>query len=199
MNGTSDNDVALFAILVIFGFPMVAWVVFRLLKHRERIEMIRHGFNPSGENEWRDWMRENSGMTQRMPPPAQMSRVTGFDPSAQALLRRGITVAAIGFALTIGLSFIGYRGDGVIVPGAWLLGGLIPLFIGLAQVLSAMMSGAVIVRPAQQLPPRDVNAAAPPPFPERTPTTTYEGSYTYRPGAQQELRPPNPPPTQSDK
>ena len=70
----------------------------------------------------------------------------GYDPNyyAQHQLRRGVQVAFIGLALLIGLSFIGYHGDGPPHYGPWLLGGLIPLFVGIAQVISAIMSGARI-------------------------------------------------------
>jgi hypothetical protein len=50
--------------------------------------------------------------------------------------------------LLIGLSFIGYHGgDGFmspasIHPGPWLLGGLIPMFVGIAQIIIALLSGA---------------------------------------------------------
>ena len=48
-------------------------------------------------------------------------------------------VAFIGFALLIGLGFIGYHGDGHFVHGPWLLGGLIPLFVGIAQIIGAVL------------------------------------------------------------
>ncbi|MBV8118244.1 MAG: hypothetical protein JOZ01_09710, partial [Candidatus Eremiobacteraeota bacterium] len=68
-----------------------------------------------------------------------------YDPAyyAQHQLRRGIQVACIGFALLIGLSFIGFH-EGRYVYGPWLLGGLIPLFVGVAQIISAVLSGAQI-------------------------------------------------------
>ena len=56
-------------------------------------------------------------------------------------LRRGIQVACIGLALLIGLSFIGFH-DGRYVYGPWLLGGLIPMFVDIAQIISAVLSGA---------------------------------------------------------
>ena len=65
---------------------------------------------------------------------------------AQQQMRKGIQVAFIGFALLIGLGFIGYH-HGVVVPGPWLLGGLIPLFVGVAQIVSAVLSGASISVP----------------------------------------------------
>ncbi len=42
-------------------------------------------------------------------------------------LRSGLTLIAVGGALTIGLLFMGV--------GPWILGGLIPLFLGIARLL----------------------------------------------------------------
>lgn len=60
----------------------------------------------------------------------------GLDPRAdvppgKSTLEGALTTMAIGLALTIGLSFIGL--------GPWLLGGLIPLFVGLARLLAVLM------------------------------------------------------------
>ena len=71
------------------------------------------------------------------------------DPnSAQCTMHRGIVTTMVGFAILIGLSFIGYHaGDGpfspaTIHPGPWLLGGLIPMFVGIAQIIIGLLSGA---------------------------------------------------------
>ncbi len=174
----SDNDVALVAIFFIFGMPVVAWLVMRGMKHRERqmahierLEMIRHGIDPA-----------------RASVPEHDPSFKGLDPSpsAQAALQKGVLLAAIGLAITLGLSFLGY--------GPWLIGGFIPLFIGLAQIWIAMSAGAQLSfgpTPPPKAPP-------PPPPPSAAPhqAATYEGSYTYRPGGTQELRPPTQPPTE---
>jgi hypothetical protein len=68
----------------------------------------------------------------------------------------------------IGLSFIGYRGgDGPFMPasihpGPWLLGGLIPMFVGIAQIIIALMSGAVFMFRMQPPPPSGPLGAPPP-------------------------------------
>ncbi|MBC7544350.1 MAG: hypothetical protein H7338_16640 [Candidatus Sericytochromatia bacterium] len=49
-----------------------------------------------------------------------------------ANLEAALTTTGIGLALTIGLAFIGL--------GPWLLGGLIPLFIGLARLLAILLA-----------------------------------------------------------
>ena len=49
----------------------------------------------------------------------------------------------------MGLSFIGYH-DGHYEVGAWLLGGLVPLFVGVAQIINAVLSGATFGVPAAQ-------------------------------------------------
>ena len=54
------------------------------------------------------------------------------------LLRWGIIVTALGLALTLGLLPIGFGGAGQRYPlglGPWMLGGLVPLFLGLGLIL----------------------------------------------------------------
>jgi uncharacterized protein DUF6249 len=57
--------------------------------------------------------------------------------SGKGLLRWGIIVTALGFALTIGLYFIGF-GSADVYPlhlGPWMLGGFVPLFLGIGLIL----------------------------------------------------------------
>ena len=57
--------------------------------------------------------------------------------SGKALLRWGIVIAAIGFALSLGLYPIGFD-SGRAYPlhiGPWMLGGFVPLFLGLGLIL----------------------------------------------------------------
>ena len=57
--------------------------------------------------------------------------------SNKRLLRWGIVVTAIGFALTIGLYTIGFDSadNYPLHLGPWMLGGLVPLFLGIGLVL----------------------------------------------------------------
>jgi hypothetical protein len=57
--------------------------------------------------------------------------------SNKNLLRWGIVVTAIGFALTIGLYTIGFdsANNYPLHLGPWMLGGFVPLFLGLGLVL----------------------------------------------------------------
>ena|SRR5215207_1611491 len=57
--------------------------------------------------------------------------------SNKRLLRWGIVITAIGLALTIGLYLIGfnYASNYPINLGPWMLGGFVPLFLGLGLVL----------------------------------------------------------------
>jgi hypothetical protein len=76
-------------------------------------------------------------------------------------MRAGIKTSMVGLALFIGLSFIGYHPDQFppIQPGPWLLGGLIPLFVGIAQIIIAVMSGATFgMRPMPPPPPPGARA-----------------------------------------
>ena len=57
--------------------------------------------------------------------------------SGKGLLRWGIVIAAIGFALSLGLYSIGFD-SGEQYPlhlGPWMLGGFVPLFLGLGLIL----------------------------------------------------------------
>jgi hypothetical protein len=176
-----DLVIPIVGIFFIFGLPVIAWLVHRAMafrenemKHLERIEMLRRGMIP-GET-----------IPNVMPPPGASRMPSQMSTSeAHEALRKGLTLAAIGLAITIGLSFIGW--------GPWLIGGLIPLFIGIVQVAFAVLSGSALP-PQSHVPP-------PPQAPPSAPASsqTFEGSYTYRPGATQELRPPSPPPSPFDK
>lgn len=185
MSEFGDVIVALTAIFCLFGLPVLAFVMFRLLAHRERMEMIRHGVTP-GTPAAREW--------KATPQPARpmVSEAVLAADGAHVTLRKGITLTFIGFAITLGLSFIGFHDDGW-RPGPWLLGGLVPMFVGLAQIIIAVLSGASLgqSRQAQQA---DYGAAPPPPPSAAGAAPTFDSSYTYRPGSAQELRPPASPP-----
>jgi hypothetical protein len=132
-----------------------------------------------------------------VPPPGWMPNA--YDPSfhAQRHLRKGVQVAFIGLALLIGLSFIGVGSGNFLGP--WLLGGLIPLFVGIAQIITAIIGGAQFgnltggngAAPPEQ--PRTAGSqqttsapSGPPP-----PPSSYGG---WRPGGMPEIEaPPSPP------
>lgn len=177
----AETDVAAFVFLCVFGLPTIGYVLVRMMQHRERMEMIKRGMPPPGqEARW----------SQYAPPPgtAYPPPVRGrHDQDPQAQLRRGIGTTCIGVALLIGLSFIGYHGDGSFSLGPWLLGGLIPMFVGIAQIINAMVAGAVL--PSS----RTSGVGTPPPPPGSPPPT---GPYSYRPGPTEELPRTKPPQSQ---
>ena len=142
--------IPLVAIFVIFGAPIAAFIVSRVFSHQERMEMLRRGITPPPN--WREMRRAmKHGWTPGAAPQGPPSQyVYESDFYAQQQLRRGIQVACIGLALLIGLGFIGYHGDGRYVYGPWLLGGLIPLFVGIAQIIGAVLSGATFGPPSAQ-------------------------------------------------
>jgi hypothetical protein len=172
--GMDDNVIPVLGIICVFGLPVLGWIASRMMRHRERMEMLRLGMMPPPDG--RGWNRRNSftgpGMQPPFPggvggPPGPNFGYNAYDDpnSAQCTMHRGIVTTMVGFAILIGLSFIGYRGgDGpfspaTIHPGPWLLGGLIPMFVGVAQIIIALISGAAFnFRVPPQPPP-----AGPPP------------------------------------
>lgn len=189
MEHSSDGFVAVIAILCVFGLPMAYCIANRVYAHQERLEMIRRGITPPPDSRWARRMARAAWV----PPTGQPAAV---DPEAQirseagCMLRRGITVGMIGLALLVGLSFINPER-----PGPWLLGGLIPLFVGVAQVIIAVLSGASLTPPQRQSvfpPPQNGgHFAEPPPF---TRDVTPGPPYGWRPGTTTELESPAKPP-----
>ncbi|MDQ2866770.1 MAG: hypothetical protein M3R51_11160 [Candidatus Eremiobacteraeota bacterium] len=149
MNDDS-NIIPLFGIIFLFGAPVAAWIVSRVLAHNERMEMIRRGFVPppdprimrrAGKIDWQSGPPgPPDGSIPNVPPPGSGYYAQNY--YAQAQMRKGITITAIGVALLIGLSFIGSRSDGSYAFGPWLLGGLVPMFVGVAQIINATLNGA---------------------------------------------------------
>jgi hypothetical protein len=203
----SDNSVAALAVFFIFGAPIFAFIVMRVLAHRERIEMIRRGMVPptkayrGGYDDGRD-ARQNQGWRNAgignpnpgMPPPVWVPGPSDQDAPDRSL-RKGIMLALIGLAILIGLSFIGYDTNGPfnspeLHPGPWLLGGLIPMFVGIAQIIVALLSGARL-GPA----PRPMPMPPPPPYPGASAPgpTVYEPEPRTHSGYE-ELKRPTPPP-----
>jgi hypothetical protein len=139
MSNTSPDDfVGALAILCIFGLPLTYAIVNRVLAHQERIEMLKRGIAPPPDSKWAKRMYK-MGIDPAMYAAQQQQYGSCFgawgDPNRT--LRRGISLTCIGIALTIGLSFV-HPGQ----LGPWMLGGLIPMFVGIAQVVTAMLSGA---------------------------------------------------------
>ncbi len=190
MNGF-EVLVPLAGMFCVFGLPVLAFVFFRMLAHRERMAMIRNGLMPGP-------LPTNLQAGAIAPPPGRLVATGG----SGSTLRRSIVIAAVGLALTIGLSFIGcstatdFTGERVATwhPGPWLLGGLVPLFVGLAKVAIALLSGESL-RPAGASPYANrESAAAGTTSSTDAPFAPYDTSYTYRPGSTRELRsPPSPP------
>jgi hypothetical protein len=194
MNDPAEVFVPIVAILVIFGLPLSYAIVNRVFAHQERIEMIRRGVVPPPDPRWSKRMGAYA-------PPPSAPYAAGYDPyeynqwQANRQLRKGITLAMIGFALLVGLSFID-----VGQPGPWLLGGLIPLFVGIAQIIIALLGGARFGPFAGYQPPPNAQQpgveqqyqgarpfTAPPP-------SAPSGPYGWRPGPTTELEKPTPPP-----
>ena len=194
-----EDLVALFGIVFLFGAPVAAWIVSRVLAHQERMEMIRRGYMPppTAQDAWSMKQAAKYGRYASGPvPPPGVPGMQQYEQGiyAQQQLRKGVTVTLVGFALLIGLSFIDVH-----TPGPWLLGGLIPMFVGIAQIIIAVMNGARFNFPAQGGPSSGTSfgpassgsqygqSAEPPPPPP-------SGPYAWRPGATPEIEKPVPPP-----
>lgn len=185
----------------VIGLPVTLAIVSRYMAHQERMEYIRRGVMPPpvppDPRMMRKAMKFGAWPPPGPPPSPGTFAAPYYDPSyyTQHQLRRGIQVAFIGLALLIGLSFIGYHG-GTYVYGPWLLGGLIPMFVGIAQIIGAVLSGAqlgsVNVGVGQQ--PHAAQGAEPPPGAPAggiPPSGPYAG---WRPGPIPEIeKPPSPP------
>lgn len=193
-----DNLIPLFAIVFMFGAPCAVWCISRILAHRERMEMLRMGVVPPPNA--RDMRRAMKyGWTPGATPPDASNPHVYYqtDFAAQQQLRKGMQVAFIGLALLIGLGFIGYRGDGIFYPGPWLLGGLIPLFVGIAQVIGAVLSGATFGPPTSRQRFGPASGAGTPSAPSADPGATMPPGPTYggwRPGPIPEIEKPASPP-----
>ncbi|HEX3549201.1 MAG TPA: hypothetical protein VHT53_02430 [Candidatus Elarobacter sp.] len=174
-----EQVIPLVAIVVTVGLPIGGWIIAMAFRHQERMEMLRRGIAPPptwDRRAYKAWRRSGSpwppppgpgttaqpGWAQPQPaaPPSQWG--AGDDP--QLALFKGIRVALVGLALTlgIGIAFGGYRGNPII------LGGLIPLFVGVAQIIIAVLSGAQLPGVASRvtwMPPPPPSAPGPPPPP----------------------------------
>lgn len=204
MNDPAETIVPLAFILVVFGLPLTLAIVNRVYAHQERLEMLKRGIVPPPDPKWAKRMGKAGwydpgmyGMPPQgapgMPPPYDPYSAMYNNPNRQ--LRKGITLVCVGIALTVGLSFIDPTH-----PGPWLLGGLIPMFVGIAQVVIAMLSGAggasniFSSGPQPGMPPPGQQAQAPgQPFTNARDVTP--GGYAgWRPGPTTGLeKPPSPP------
>jgi hypothetical protein len=183
----------------VVGLPVIIWGLSRVFAHQERMEMIRRGvappYPPPDPRAFHKAMKYGPWPPPGSAPPG--TNVPFYDPIyyAQYELRRGIKVACIGFAILVGVSFIGYH-RGEYVYGPWMLFGLIPMFVGIAQIIGAVLSGARIssfgpaptggYRSSESETARTANATGGVP-----PSGPYAG---WRPGPTPEIeKPPSPP------
>jgi hypothetical protein len=147
----NDDAIAIIAIFCIFGLPIIAYIIVKICAHAERIELIRRGYVPPPGGDWKKAARQMGGPAGPVPPPPYAGPAPGmFDlDGPQRQLNKGIMVGLIGLAITIGMSFIGMDNSGPLGtpgfhPGPELLFGLIPMFVGIAQIITAILAGAQI-------------------------------------------------------
>jgi hypothetical protein len=62
--------------------------------------------------------------------------------TTKGLLRWGILITGLGIALSLGLYFVGFNASQnyPLHLGPWMLGGFVPLFLGLALILSHFLT-----------------------------------------------------------
>jgi hypothetical protein len=198
---TSDSFVAVVAILVVFGMPIAYLISHRFFAHQERMAMIQRGMTPPPNAK----AAKNMNWERYYGPSTYQQQPAGYDAfayaewQAQRSLRKGITLAMIGFALLVGLSI------SLGPSGPWLLGGLIPLFVGIAQIIIALLGGARFGTFGPPPPPAGLPGQSGPaqyqqqqPGPFSGGRTVEPGPYAWRPGPTTELeKPPSPPDTRS--
>jgi len=201
----NDNLVAFIVMFFVFGCPVAAFIITRVLRHQERMELLRRGIVPPPDlrdKHFKAWSQSAAPWPQPtvvpVPPPANWAP----DDDPQRALYRGIRTAFIGLAILIGLSFIGGTpGSSEFHGGPWLLGGLIPMFVGIAQVIIALLSGAELpgVQSRGRYIPRQGApgpGVPPPPPPGFNGSTAPPPPWAEQPGRQrfEELSKPVPPP-----
>ena len=195
------------AVLILFGGPIAAWIVHRVFSHAEYMAMIRNGMTPppdpraarrAAKYGWAP--PPQAGTAWPTPPPPPVSAPAAYGEYAgyyaQRQLHRGMVTAFVGLAILIGLSFIS---PGHVGP--WLLGGLIPMFVGIAQIITAVLSGAQIAVPTQVGGPAQFSQPSQPgPFGggQQTqtppPPPTPDGYGAWRPGSMPSIEKPASPP-----
>ncbi|NLU55594.1 MAG: hypothetical protein GXX05_09260 [Firmicutes bacterium] len=95
--------------LIVAGFITVIVVISSYFSYKEKEMLVKHGVDPEG-------VRKIAYKEEYLEPITKLTS-----------LRSAVTLIAVGGALTIGLGLIGV--------GPWLLGGLIPLFLGIGRLI----------------------------------------------------------------
>ena len=113
-------------VLVVFTFA--GWV--RYLRHLEYVAYYE-ALGRAGALSPPQDQGTPSNAAPVIPPPGRLPSLRPRTPEPWARLRRGVTTGAVGLALLVGLGTLGF--------GPWLLGGLVPLFFGLVEIVFAVV------------------------------------------------------------
>ncbi len=149
-----------YTVIAIFVIIFGSLALKQYWRHRERMAMIQKGLSPdaaldpdenvgpgnwsdgSGRGDWEKWEAY-----WRAHPYHRHNRLNG-----------ALITSAVGVAITLGLLTLGI--------GPWLLGGLVPLFVGLAMLLGLFLSEAPQPRdPASAIGESESPSDAPPSMP----------------------------------
>ena len=138
-----------------------------------------------------------------MPPPnVRRANAATIPPTTTTITRSGSCATASQVTLHRLRAVASARLDRPAQPlgfaGPWLLGGLIPMFVGIAQVINAVLNGARIAGIQRPGATRIKRPSAPPPNagPSGPPPQAPAGPYAWRPGSTPEIERPVPPPDQ---
>ncbi|HEY5257770.1 MAG TPA: hypothetical protein VIJ12_05260, partial [Candidatus Baltobacteraceae bacterium] len=196
----SDGTTGAIIVLIVIGGPLAVWLVSRYLAHNEYMAMISHGMTPPPDSRaWRraskeGWVPPPAGAAppgQWNPPgydvPPPGSSYDYYHAYAQRRLSKGIMVAMVGLALYLALGpAIGHGfgwGSGPSLPG------LIVMFVGLAQIISAVLAGASFGPPTPPLggPPTGDPRSSPFGQSQAPPPPSGSPPYGWRPGSLPEI------------
>jgi len=108
--------IAILTPVLIVGIVFYFKLQTQKMVHQERLSMIEKGIRPADIQ------------------PEQLTEALNLPAPAQRNLTSGIITTLVGLAILVGLSSIG--------RGPWLLGGLIPMAVGIGQVI-----GYVVAQP----------------------------------------------------
>ena len=104
-----DNLIPVLGIICLFGLPVVGWILGRMMKHRERMEMLRMGMMPPPDGRgWRNRDRFAAGVADTVEVVQAQEQVASANDSYIASLY-SYNYAKISLARAMGLAEVGVK------------------------------------------------------------------------------------------